>query len=66
MNFHRIKNIEKNETKVKSNRLGRLKHLIKNKSRSFLGGCLGGSCVHVYCTLAVTVLYSLYGISDVS
>ena len=42
-----------------------LGRLMRNKSRSFLGGCLGGRlCVH--CTLTVNVLYSLYSISDIS
>ena len=40
---------------------------MRNRSRSFLGDCLGGRlCVHIYRTLTVTVLYSLYSINDVS
>ena len=49
--------LDYNNTKGESDRLGR---------RKYLGGCLEGSSVHMYCTLTVTVLYSLYGISDVS
>ena len=51
-----------NKTKVDSDQLGRLKYLMRNRSRNFLGG----SCVHMYCTPTVTVLYSLHSISDVS
>ena len=35
-----------NKTKVKSDRLGRLKYLMRNRLRSFLGGCLGDGCVY--------------------
>ena len=40
--------ISSNKTKVKSDRLGRLKHQMRNRSRSFHGGCLRRAvCTHV-------------------
>ena len=39
-----------NKTKVKSDRLGRLKYLMRNRLRSFLGGCVEGGCVYT-CTV---------------
>ena len=33
-------------TKVESDRLGHLRYLMGNRSRSFLGGCLGGGYVY--------------------